>query len=114
MLLSGDRPAFAYIDSTSAGKFGTLYIGVVTKRGGKWLDHFTETDSFYEPGLTRHVVEDPDVMTGSLEVTAVPLSPGEGFIIGLRWIKPPVERVRLVWAFWGGFRVYRKLQFPDR
>jgi len=99
MLLSGDRPAFAYFDPTSAGKFGTLYIGLVTKRGGKWLDHFSGTDSFYEPGLTRHVVEDPDVMTGSLEVTAVPLSSGEGFTIRLRWIKPPMERVRLVWAF---------------
>ena len=38
-------------------------------------------------------------MSGSLEVTAVPLSSGEGFALGLRWISPPLERVRLVWAF---------------
>jgi len=99
MLLSGDRPAFVYFDPTGTGKIGALYLGLVTKRGGKWLDHFSGIDSVYEPGLTRHVVEDPDVMTGVLEVTAVPLSSGEGFTIRLRWINPPMERVRLVWAF---------------
>jgi hypothetical protein len=99
MLLSGDRPAFTYFDPTKAGKFGTLYIGLITKRGGKWLHDFAMVDSVYEPGLTRHVVEDPRVTTGSLEVTAVPLSNGEGFALGLRWINPPLEGVRLVWAF---------------
>ena len=101
MLLSGDRPAFAYFAPTDVGKIGTLYIGLVTTRGGKWLDHFAAIDSFYQPGLTRHVVEDPSVLTGSLEVTAVPLSSVEGFMIRLRWIRPPAEGVRLVWAIGG-------------
>ncbi len=101
MLLSGDRPAFAYFAPTDVGKIGTLYIGLVTARGGKWLDHFSEIDSVYQPGLTRHVVKDPDLTAGALEVTAVPLSSFEGFTIRLRWIEPPAERVRLVWAFGG-------------
>jgi hypothetical protein len=101
MLLSGDRPAFAYFAPGDVGKIGTLYIGLVTARGGKWLDHFSEIDSVYQPGLTRHIVKDPDLTTGVLEVTAVPLSSVEGFTIRLRWIDPPAERVRLVWAFGG-------------
>ena len=61
MLLSGDRPAFAYFAPTDVGKIGTLYIGLITTRGGKWLDHFSAIDAVYQPGLTRHVVEDPSV-----------------------------------------------------
>ncbi len=99
MLLSGDRPAFTYFDPTSAGKIGALYVGLMTERGGQWLDHWSEIDSFYEPGLTRHVVADPSITTGTLEVTAVPLSASEGFIVGLRWLKEPQEKVRLIWAF---------------
>jgi len=101
MLLSGDRPAFAYVAPTRGGKIGTLYLGLITERGGKWLDHFTKIDSVYQPGLTRQIVEDPVLGTGSLEVTAVPLSSAEGFIIQLRWIRPLAGRVRLVWAFGG-------------
>jgi hypothetical protein len=74
---------------------------LVTARGGKWLDRFSEIDSVYQPGLTRHSVEDPALMTGALEVTAVPLSSVEGFTIEIRWIKPSAEKVRLVWAFGG-------------
>ncbi len=98
MLLSGDRPAFAYFAPTDFGKIGTLYIGLVTARGSKWLQHFSEIDSVYQPELTRHTVADPGVTTGTLEVTAVPLASVEGFTIRLRWINPPSERVRLVWA----------------
>lgn len=101
MLLSGDRPAFAYIAPTEAGKIGTLYLGLITARGGKWLNHFTEIDSVYQPGLTRHIVQDPGLGVGSLEVTAVPLSSAEGFAIRLRWIHPPAGKVRLVWVFGG-------------
>ena len=32
-------------------------------------------------------------------MTSVPLSSVEGFTIRLRWIRPPAERVRVVWAF---------------
>lgn len=101
MLLSGDRPAFAYIAPTELGKIGTLYLGLLTSRGGKWLDHFSEIDFVYQPGLTRHIVQDPILGAGSLEVTAVPLSSEAGFVIRLQWIKPPDGKVRLVWAFGG-------------
>jgi len=101
MLLSGDRPAFAYVAPTDLGKIGTLYLGLITPRGGKWLDHFTEIDSVYQPGLTQQIVQDPGIGAGSLEVTAVPLSSAEGFIIRLKWVHPPAARVRLVWAFGG-------------
>lgn len=101
MLLSGDRPAFAYFAPTDLGKIGNLYLGLVTAQGGKWLHHFAEIESLYQPGLTRHVVQDPIFPGGSLEVTAVPLSGAEGFTLRLRWIKPPSEKVRLVWTFGG-------------
>lgn len=101
MLLSGDRPAFAYFAPTDIGKIGTLYLGLVSARGSKWLHHFAEIESLYQPGLTRHVVQDPAFAGGSLEVTAVPLSRAEGFTLRLRWIKHPSEKVRLVWTFGG-------------
>ena len=105
MLLSGDRPAFTYISPPDIGKIGTLYLGLETERGGKWLDHFAEVSSLYLPGLTRHTLEDPDLGGARLEVTAVPLSSLEGFAIRLRWIQPPSQAVRLVWA-WGGASGY--------
>ena len=101
MLLSGDRPAFTYFAPTDVGKIGTLYVGLITAQGGKWLDHFSQIDSVYQPGLTRHIIQEPDLLSGSLEVTAVPLASVEGFAIRLRWIHPPAEKVRLVWAFGG-------------
>lgn len=106
MLLSGDRPAFAYFSPTEQGKIGTLYLGLVTGKGGKWLHEFAETEGVYQPGLTRHVVQDPLLENGSLEVTAVPLSMAEGFALRLRWLKPPPGEVRLVW-FFGGASGYR-------
>jgi hypothetical protein len=101
MLLSGDRPAFTYISPPDIGKIGTLYIGIDTARGGKWLDRFSQVSSLYQPGLTRHTLEDPAITSGTLEVTAVPLSSREGFALRLRWVKPPEEEVRLVVAFGG-------------
>jgi hypothetical protein len=101
MLLSGGRPAFAYFAPTDVGKIGDLYLGLITARGGKWVDHFSQIDSVYQPGLTRHIVQDPDVLSGSLEVTAVPLASLEGFAVQLRWIQAPTEPVRLVWVFGG-------------
>ncbi len=106
MLLSGDRPAFAYFSPDDLGKVGTLYIGLVTGNGGKWFHEFAGIDSFYQPGLTRHILKDPLLPGASLEVTAVPLSMAEGFIIQLRWRTPPPEKVRLVWSF-GGASGYR-------
>ena len=101
MLLSGDRPAWAWFAPTDVGKAGTLYLGVVTPRGGRWLHLLSDIDSVYEPGLTRHTVRDPELAGGALEVTAVPLAAAEGFILQLRWMAPPREPVRLVWVFGG-------------
>lgn len=106
MLMSGDRPAFAYFSPDDLGKVGTLYVGIVTPAGGKWLHQFADIRSTYQPGLTRHVVEDPLLGGGSLELTAVPLSMAEGFLIRLQWRKPPTTAVRLVWSF-GGASGYR-------
>jgi hypothetical protein len=106
MLLSGDRPAFAYFSPADLGKIGTLYLGLVTANGGKWLHQFAEVAAVYQPGLTRHVVADPMLQGGSLDVTAVPLSTAEGFTLQLRWLKPPLEKVRLIW-FFGGASGYR-------
>jgi hypothetical protein len=101
MLLSGDKPAFAYFAPTDVGKMGTLYVGLITPRGGKWLHDFAEIESVYQPELTRHIVADPILSGGSLELTAVPLSSAEGFVLRLRWIHPSPESVRLVWIFGG-------------
>jgi hypothetical protein len=101
MLLSGDRPAFAYWAPTDVGKIGTLYVGLVTPVGAKWLHEATDIGFEYQPGLTRHIVQDPMIPGASLEVTAVPLSMAEGFAVRLRWISKPSEAVRLVWAFGG-------------
>ncbi len=101
MLLSGDRPAFAYWAPTGVGKIGTLYLGLVTAAGSKWLHEAGDISFLYQPGLTRHTIEDPMIPGASLEVTAVPLSVAEGFAVRLRWINRPSETVRLVWAFGG-------------
>lgn len=106
MLLSGDRPAFAWFSPADLGKIGTLYLGVAAAGRGKWLHEFAAINAVYQPGLTRHVVEDPVLQGGSLEVTAVPLSMAEGFMLRLRWVKPPSAALRLVWAF-GGASGYR-------
>jgi hypothetical protein len=112
MLLSGDRPAFTYFAPTDVGKIGNLYLGLITAQGGKWLDHFADIDSVYQPGLTRHVIQDPILPAGSLEVTAVPLASAEGFAIQLRWIHPPAETVRLVWIFGGASGYTANYWFP--
>ncbi|MCL5744936.1 MAG: DUF4450 domain-containing protein, partial [Acidobacteria bacterium] len=106
MLLSGDRPAFAYFSPDDLGKIGTLYLGLVSARGAKWLHEFAEVETVYQPGLTRHVVADPLLAGASLEITAVPLSMAEGFTLRLRWLNPPREKIRLVW-FFGGASGYR-------
>jgi hypothetical protein len=112
MLLSGDRPAFTYFSPTGIGKIGNLYLGLITAQGGKWLDHFTQIDSIYQPGLTRHIVSDPSLLAGSLEITAVPLASAEGFAVQLKWVHPPAENVRLVWIFGGASGYTANYYFP--
>ena len=112
MLLSGDRPVYVYFAPTGVGKIGNLYLGLITAHGGKWLDHFAQIDSVYQPGLTRHIVQDPYLLAGSLEVTPVPLASPEGFAVQLRWIHPPAENVRLVWAFGGASGYDANYSFP--
>ena len=101
MLLSGDRPAFAYWAPTGVGKIGTLYLGIVTAAGSKWLHEAADISFLYQPGLTRHVIKDPLIPGAALEVTAVPLSMAEGFTLRLRWLNKPSTPVRLVWTFGG-------------
>jgi hypothetical protein len=101
MLMSGDQPAFAYLEPTGAGKIGNLLLGVVTPQGSRWLHDFSSVDSVYQPGLTWHVVSDPLLGGGVLEVGAVPLSMSEGFTVRLKWRRRPQQPVRLVWLFGG-------------
>ena len=101
MLLSGDRPAFAYFAPNDIGKIGTLYLGVATPRGARWMHLLSEIESVYQPGLTRHTLRDPELDGGELELTAVPLATAEGFALRLRWIRPPAGGARLLWTFGG-------------
>ncbi len=101
MLLSGDRPAFAYFAPYSYGKVGTLYLAVGTGGRGKWLHHAAQIDFVYQPGLTRHRIEDPSLAGGVLEVTAVGASDREGFSIELRWLRRPSAAMRVYWVFGG-------------
>lgn len=101
MVLSGDRPAFAYLAPTATGKMGNLYLGVITDRGAKWLHEFSSIDTVYQPGWTRHVVSDAVVPGGEIEVGLVPLATAEGFTVRLKWRKPTAEKVTLVWLYGG-------------
>ena len=84
MLLSGDRPAFAWFAPNDIGKIGTLYLGIATPRGARWIHLLSEIESVYQPGLTRHTLRDPVLDGGELDVTAVPLASAEGFVLRLR------------------------------
>jgi hypothetical protein len=101
MLLSGDRPVFAYWEPTGMGKIGTLYLGLVTATGSKWLNQTKDISFLYQPGLTRHIIRDPIMPGAALEITAIPLSTAEGFAVRLHWISRPQTPVQLVWAFGG-------------
>jgi hypothetical protein len=101
LLMSGDQPEFVYLAPADAGKIGNLLLGVITNRGAKWLHEFADVESVYQPGWTRHLVEDPLMPGGQLEVGAVPLAGAEGFTVRLRWLRRTPEKVRLVWLFGG-------------
>jgi hypothetical protein len=94
---AGDLPEFAlYLP----GMGGNLKFGLIAKDTSKWLISAASIKARYRAGTMIYQVKDPLLKNGTLEITALPLFTGEGFLVKIEGINLPTG-IQLVTAYGG-------------
>jgi hypothetical protein len=96
----GDRPQFSmYVP----GRGGNVRLGI--QSGGKsvWLDEAGTIVARYRPGSMVYHVTDASLGGGAIDITAIPLSGRQGFIVRVdrAGMDGAVNAVKLIWAYGG-------------
>lgn len=93
----GDKPEFSIY---APGRGGNFRPGIATSSGIKWLNNVDKIVTRYHGGSMVYEIHDSLLGSGSLTLTALPLSNAKGVIIRAELDGSPTQ-VKLVWAFGG-------------
>lgn len=94
---AGDKPEILL---SLPGKGGTLWLGIATPAGAKWLSDAGQVVTRYRAGAMRYDISDPLLGPGSLTIDVVPRADSEGAVVRVA-VSKEVSAAELIWAFGG-------------
>ncbi|WP_316765747.1 DUF4450 domain-containing protein [Pedobacter frigiditerrae] len=94
---AGDLPEFALF---MPGMGGNLKLGLLSGKQSKWLIAAASITATYRPGSMLYDIKDPMLGSGTMHLTILALSKGEGLVVKVQF-ENVVQDVKLFWAFGG-------------
>lgn len=82
------------------GKGGTLWFGVVSPKGSKWLHEADNVIARYRPGAMQYEVRDELLGAGTLTIDVLPMTNRDGALLRMRGSQN-LANVEFYWSFGG-------------
>ncbi len=93
----GDKPEFSFY---LPGRGGNTRLAISSNGKSKWLTDCANIEARYRAGSMVYIITDPEISSGKIQLTAIPLYDSEGIILEVKHTGTNQD-VQLITAFGG-------------